>query len=490
MSTPRLCVTVTAPTTAELRLRRDSVRGADLVELRLDGVADVDVAGALADRRLPVIVTCRPEWEGGRFRGSEDERRQILADALRLGAEYVDIEHRAGFADLVRQDNGRRIVLSYHDFAGAPSDMVALLAAMRRSGAAVIKLAITPHHLSDTLPLLDLGRQFASGGALVLIAMGEFGIATRVLAGRFESEWTYAGSEQQVGQISASTLVHDYRFRTLNEGTALYGLVGMPVAHSVSPAMHNAAFAALDLNAVYLPLPAASVDDIVTFGTAMGVGGLSITIPYKVAMFDRVSAVSDVARRIGAINTIRIDNDRWIGENTDIAGFLAPLSARVPLNGLRAAVLGSGGAARAAAVGLSESGCRVRVHGRSPSSAHATAHVASAEIGPCPPERGSWDLLVNCTPVGMHPHVDDTPMAAEDLTGRYVYDLVYNPCETRLLREAARAGCQTIGGLDMLVAQAREQFFLWTGVRPPTDVLHAAARTRLREFNRDENDVV
>jgi shikimate dehydrogenase len=187
---------------------------------------------------------------------------------------------------------------------------------------------------------------------------------------------------------------------------------------------------------------------------------------------------------------VRVDRDRWLGTNTDVQGFLHPLLERVPLRGLRASILGSGGAARAVAVALASQGCRVRVHGRSPAHAEKVAALTSAEAAPFPPEPGSWDLLVNCTPVGMYPHVDETPMDASHLTGQCVYDLIYNPTDTQLLRDAARAGCQTIGGLEMLVAQAHEQSEWWTGVRPPAGVMQEAARRRLAEFMRDENYVV
>jgi shikimate dehydrogenase len=320
--------------------------------------------------------------------------------------------------------------------------------------------------------------------------MGDFGAATRVLAGRFGSRWTYAGAEQHIGQIAVAGLLRDYRFRTLSAATDVYGLVGLPVSHSVSPAMHNAAFAAAGIDGVYLPLPAVDAEDVVAFGRALAVKGLSVTIPHKVSLLDRVDEVSDMARRIAAINTIRVIDGRWHGGNTDIDGFLQPLLDRASLPGLRASILGSGGAARAAAVGLVASGCRVRVHGRNAAQAAQVAALASAHVGPYPPEPGSWDLLVNCTPLGMHPRVGESPMAAGDLTGRYVYDLVYNPSETRLLRDAGRAGCQTIGGLDMLVGQAREQFYWWTGMRPPAQVMREAATARLAEFERDENHVV
>jgi len=488
-TTARVCVTVTAETMADLRRRRDEVTGADLVELRLDTVSDPDVAGALAGRRLPVIVTCRPAWEGGRFIGSEEERKRILHDALARGAEYVDVEWKAGFTDLVSSNGGRRVVLSSHDFEGVPGDLTDRAQAMRATGAEVVKIAVKAVRLSDCLPLLDLGAQVARQGT-VLIAMGECGLATRVLARKFGSLWTYAGDQRQVGQITLAELTETYRFRALTETTDVYGLVGSPIAHSVSPAMHNAAFAAARLDAVYLPFPAADARDFLTFARALGIKGASVTIPFKVALFGLLDEVYAVARRVGAVNTIRPLHDRWIGDNTDAAAFLGPLRNRVNLNGARVAVLGAGGAARAVAVALGASNAQVTVYARDILKARDVAVMASAASDAMPPPAESWDLLINCTPVGMYPHTDDTPIDASLLTGRYVYDLVYNPTVTRLMREAAKAGCQTIGGLEMLVAQAHEQFEWWTGRKPPSGVMREAALKRLAEFIRHENHVV
>jgi shikimate dehydrogenase len=200
--------------------------------------------------------------------------------------------------------------------------------------------------------------------------------------------------------------------------------------------------------------------------------------------------VYSVARRIGAINTVRVENGRWIGGNTDASGFLEPLQEQVSLHGLRAAVVGAGGAARAVTVALASSGCSVRIHARNRQQAEETAMLTSVDVGPWPPEPGSWDLLINCTPVGMYPRVDETPIPADQLTGRYVYDLVYNPSATRLLRDAAARGCHTIGGLEMLVAQAREQFQWWVETKPQAGVMREAALKRLAEFARDENHLV
>ncbi len=488
--TPRLCVTVTAATTAELRRRRDAVRDADLVELRIDSVSDPDVAGALRDRRRPVIVTCRPAWEGGEFKGDEAARRLLLSQALELGAEYVDIEWKADFRPSIQATAGPRLVLSSHDFSGVPDDLSERVRAMRATGAEIIKVAVTATRLSDCLLLKALAAD-GPPARHVFIAMGEAGIATRVLPGRFGSAWSYAGALVGVGQLSEEDLIGTYRFRDVTDATDLYGVVGSPVSHSVSPAMHNAAFRAAKRDAVYLPMAAADADDFLTFAQAMGVRGASVTIPFKRALFERADETYAVARRIGALNTLRRIEGRWAGDNTDAAGFLQPLQERgVALSGLRASILGAGGSARAVAVGLAASGANVIVHARDRSRAEEVASAVSGEAGPWPPPPGSWDLLVNCTPVGMHPHVGESPMAADALTGAMVYDLVYNPAETRLLRDAARAGCRTIGGLDMLVAQAQEQFRWWTGERPEPGVMRMAATRRLAEFKAHEDYVV
>lgn len=479
---PQICVTITAPSMAELRKRRDAAVDADLVELRLDSVSDPDVAGALEGRRKPVLVTCRPQWEGGRFTGSEEERRRLLSDALALGAEWVDLEWRAQFTDLLTTSRGRRVVLSSHDFDGTPADLHERAAAMRATGAEVVKLAAKANRLSDCIPLMEIGAAFGADGKFVGIAMGARGLASRVLAHRFHSAWTYAGMLADIGQVTPLMLADEYRFRTLSTSTAVYGLAGSPVGHSVSPAMHNAAFAAARLDAVYLPFDAADADDFATFAQAIGLKGASITIPYKVSMYERVAEADAVARRIGAINTVRVEHGRWSGTNTDARGFLVPIEERgIALEGTRASILGAGGSARAVAIALAPSGAAVTVHARNHDKACEIAALASGKTGPWPPASGSFDLLVNCTPIGMYPHVDASPVPRDILAGGLVYDLIYNPQETRLLRDAAAAGCSTIGGLDMLVAQAQEQFHWWTGLRAPAGVMRSAAVRKLSE---------
>jgi 3-dehydroquinate dehydratase/shikimate dehydrogenase len=482
MRPAKLCVTVTADTMAELRTRRDQVEDADMVELRLDTVTDPSAAAALAGRRTPVIITCRPQNQGGHFTGSEEERRAILSEALQLGAEYVDLEWRGSCADLIERTGGRRIVLSHHDFTGVPANLEALSRDMLSSGAEVVKLAVAASRLADCVRLRAIGK--STRVPMALIAMGEAGLASRVLASWMGSCWTYAGDGVAPGQIPAARLRDEFRFRRIGARTQVYGVLGKPVSHSVSPAMHNAAFRAVHLDAVYLPLAAADFDDFTQFAAEAPLAGVSVTAPFKVNAFESADECDPVSRRIQSVNTLRREGGRWLGSNTDVTGFLAPLEAAMRLPGVRASILGAGGAARSVSVALASAGVKVSIAARRLDQAQAVAALTNATVVAWPPDPASWDLLVNATPVGTSPKSDRSPLPEDYLfhSGGIVYDLVYNPPETRLLADAGRAGCRTIGGLDMLVAQAQAQFEWWTGRRPADKVMRDAALVRLSEM--------
>jgi 3-dehydroquinate dehydratase/shikimate dehydrogenase len=453
---PLLVETVTGASIADLRAARDACVEADIVELRLDGVAGLDVPAALAGRSRPVIATCRPVWEGGRFDGSEDERRRILAEAIRLGAEYVDIEWRAGFADLVAGNRGKGVVLSSHEFERIPTDLHQRVRDMRRLGPEVVKVAIPARRLSDALPL----RALTGDGDAVAIAMGQSGIPSRVLAAHFGSRWTYAGNGAAPGQVPAARMVGELRFREISNSTAVYGVVGTMTAESKSPSIHNEWFAAAGLDAVMVPMQTPDFDDFLAFADALPVAGAAVTIPFKLDALRCACRVDDDARRVGAANTIRRCVDGWEATNTDVAGFLAPLT-EFDLRGARVAVLGAGGAARAIVVALTSIGARPTVCARRPEQARELQPLGAA-VGSWPPPPGSWDVLVNCTPIGGVSSPDASPLPEGPFGGRLVYDLIYRPAETRLLREARATGCATIGGWPMLRAQARRQFEWWT----------------------------
>lgn len=278
MSAALLCETVTGRTMGELIAARDAATSADMVELRLDGVRGCDVARALDGRGRPAIVTCRPIWEGGRFDGADEERRELLGEALSRGAEYVDIEWRAlsagggrGVLDGLVGSHGDRVVLSSHDFDRVPGDLGARAAAMRASGAAVIKVAVMTPRLCDTLPLLEIARGREDA---VVIGMGDAGVPTRLLATRFGSRWTYAGRAVAPGQIPAGRMLADFRFRDIGARTALYGLVGSAALASRMPAVLNSAFSVAGMDAVCVPLVGAGDADVQGFSHAIGFAGL------------------------------------------------------------------------------------------------------------------------------------------------------------------------------------------------------------------------
>jgi 3-dehydroquinate dehydratase / shikimate dehydrogenase len=470
-----LCETVTGGSTADLVEARDA-SAADMVELRLDGLrSGFEVAGVLNGRRRPVIVTCRPRWEGGLFDGSEEDRKAVLRQALELGAEFVDVEWRAGFDDVIRLDPSR-VVVSAHDFDGVPDDLSERVRAMRATGGGTIKVAVMVSRLSDTLPLLEIARE----GPAVVIGMGDAGMVSRLLATRFGSRWTYAGRAVAPGQIPLDRMVDEFGFRRVGPDTGVYGVVSRNALHSLSPVMHNAAFAAGGVPAVYVPLCASDFADFERFSTVLGLDGASVTIPFKRDALAAARSADPMAVSVGAANTLRRRNGAWEATNTDVEGFLAPLEAELPaLKGVRAAVLGAGGAARAVVLALGSRGARVEVHARRVEQASEVARDLAAASGPWPPSDGSWDLLVNCTPLGGPDRRDESPLPGGPFGGRFVYDLTYGPGESRLLREARVAGCRTLDGLPMLVAQAERQFEWWTGRPPVSGVMRAAAEQRV-----------
>lgn len=476
-SSPRLCVTVGGTTMDEVCRARDAATEGDLVEVRLDGVTDPDPAAALAGRTKPVLVTCRPSWEGGRFAGPETDRVAMLQRAWDLGADYVDIEFAAPACELMlRQTRGERVVLSSHDFGGTPRDLEDRFRAMRQTNAAIVKIAVRASTLADTMRVFALGKS-AGERPFIALAMGMPGLPSRVLAAKVGSCWTYAGAAWAPGQVPAGRMIDEFGFRRVTPTTRVYGVAGRPIAHSVSPAMHNAAFAAAGIDGVYVPFEAATADDLFACAEALDVRGLSVTAPFKIAAAERCRP-DDLARAIGAVNTLRRTTGGWEGTNTDVAGFLEPLERCMALSNTRASVIGAGGAARAVAIALGSRGARVTVHARRIEAAQAVADLTGAAATLELPRAGAWDLLVNATPVGTTPHVSETPYAGP-FDGRLVYDLVYNPPATRLLRDARAAGCQTLGGLDMLVAQAARQIAWWTACEADQDAMRRAAERRL-----------
>ena len=511
-SLTRICVSICESRATELAQSAAAAAAlADLIELRLDCLPGVE--STLALRQLdalqlsspcPLILTLRPIEQGG--------RREI--DALNRLAFWVenflyDDQYR-GFADiecdlllLIHQSEDERwkkldwerVICSHHDFAGTPSDLDKIYERMATTPARVLKLAVSARDITDCIAvfhLLDRARR--EGREMVAIAMNDAGIATRILGPSRGAFMTYGSLDQSSavapGQLSAAALTDLYRIRELNRQTQIMGLVGSPVAHSLSPQIHNAAFAAQKLNAVYIPFEVREAKDFIrrmvdprTREIDWRLRGLSVTAPHKSAFLELLDELAHPAREIGAVNTIVVGEDRLIGYNTDAEAFLAPLRRRaIARRGARCALLGAGGAAHSVLWALEREGADVTVFARDMSKANRLAEKFGARAAGVSDARfNDFELVINATPLGTRNHLErETPAVSSQLQGaRLVYDLVYNPSETRLMREAAEAGVESIGGLEMLLAQAAEQFRLWTGQDAPLEVMQQAAERAL-----------
>ena len=435
-----VCETIQERTMADLRAARDRVTAADLVELRLDGVADLDVAGALADRRQPVIVTCRAAWEGGRFDGSEDDRLRVLQQAIDAGAEYVDVEWRAEHQRLDRGTGATQIVLSHHDFTGVPADLPDRVRAMRAVGAEVVKVSVMANALGDCLRLRD--AMAGPAGRQVAIAMGAAGAVTRVWPAGFGSAWTYGGNAAP-GQLTVARSEPRCSVRARPPAmTAVYAVTGHPLGHSASPAMHNAAFQALGLDAVYVSLPTPDIEEFDRVARALGVAGASVTAPLKEWAYRLAHEADALSKVTQASNTLRRSPDGWTARtSTPTDSSRRSSVARCRSSTARGGARRRRRRAARRSMRLVCEGARVEVSARNRTRPKLVAATLGASRAAWPPAPG-WDLLVNATPVGTWPAIDEAPIPQAHVQGGCVYDLVYNPRTTRLLSGPAEAGAR------------------------------------------------
>jgi 3-dehydroquinate dehydratase / shikimate dehydrogenase len=485
--TARVCVCIREATTAAAVEAMDrAAQWADLVEVRADYIRDLDLPRLFARKPCPVLFTLRSAQEGGEYRGAERSRLEAIVEAGRAGADLVDIEFSAFWKAIFGSLPRHTIVLSYHNFEAMPDDLESMVDRMAETGAGVLKIAVRARNLMDSariLRLLDSATEKRLN--LCALAMGTPGVPTRVLGPRHGSWTTFAslpgGDATADGQLPADELIDLYRVRNLSRATSVYGVAGNPVGHSRSPLLHNKAFAARNLDAVYLPLEAADVDDLLEFADYADLRGLSVTIPFKEHVRQRVRSISVEAEKTGAVNTLVRSAQGWHGENTDVDGFLWPLLRRTQPSKLKSVVLGAGGAARAVVFGLRTQGSPVCVVARNADKARELAKAFGAEWAHWEQlERLDWDLLVNATPVGMIPKTDESPMRPDWLRGEWVYDLVYNPVETKLLRDAAKQRCRTIPGTEMFLGQAAKQQRLWVGSPMPLQEMSQALEAAMQ----------
>lgn len=501
----RVCVIIarTRHKMVQIELEEAVNRGARFLELRLDFFAKaVDFNRLMPHKHCPWVATIRRHTDGGRWKGTEDERKMILRQAHVAGFDWVDLE--TDVADEIKRFRDVKRIVSYHNFAETPDELEGIYEQMTRQDADVLKIVTMAQHPRDCLRVLSILK--GAKKPTVGHCMGEIGLPSRILGLKYGAPFVYAAFNKERGVSpglpSFEEVQRYFHVRDLNAQTQVYGVLGDPVAHSFSPALHNLMFRQTGINAVYLPfrVPRGELVESLQAFDGVPVSGYSVTIPHKEAAAALAVTADDRVRETGAANTLVKRHDGFHAFNTDYEAALEGLRRNMPVeNGRRkeiressAMVLGTGGAGRAVAHALHRAGASpIWIVGRSADKTEklaAEVHGKSVEWA----ARHNLDpgIAVNCTPIGMHPNLDESPLHAGFLKpGMVVFDTVYNPEQTLLIKEAKARGCQTVTGVEMFVRQAAMQFELFTGREADLEEMREILRRALSPVTyRDEEE--
>src|SRR5216683_5163932 len=488
----RICAVVAASTAAEMaKMVRSALTQTRTVELRLDWLrSDAERAqflgwlGRVQPRSATFLATCRRREGGGKFAGSVDRELYWLIQAREAGCQWCDLEvetlHKLPGHSVREYPVPPHVLLSVHDFERTP-DLPLSMNSPPHGGADAVKIAAEARTIHDSLRLLRLAR---SSKNFVAVSMGEAGLPARILALREGSALAYApvAAATAPGQVSLHELKHLYRAHALTRRTRVYGVIGDPIGHSLSPLLHNTGFAARRVDAVYLPFLVRQLGDFLAAVPEFGVRGFSVTIPHKQTILKHLKECEPLAADIGAVNTVVVRSDGSLhGCNTDYVGVLRALEKKLRIKGSRALIFGAGGSARAAAFALSRAGATVGICARREKAAKELARAVAGEAVP----RRAWraeffDAILNSTPVGMHPHDGISPLAPGELHCRIVMDLIYRPQRTQLLKLAAQKGIATVSGVEMFLAKGIAQWEIWTGKRAPESPMRSSVLAALR----------
>lgn len=491
----KICVAIIGSTAAEMIEKANAVvKETPFLEFRLDYLekpltALPKLKQFFADNSAATgIATCRRAANGGKFKGPLAAEMEVLIKASAAGFHIVDLELES--AEVMKKgefqklrETGVGLIISHHDF-NATKDLDKVYERIAPFQPDFIKIVPTAKNLSDNVTLMRFMERTNDNANIIGICMGEAGIISRVLGLRAGSAFTFAaasqGEETGPGQIAARTLIETYRVDQVDAATKVYGVAGNPVRSSLSPIMMNTAFRRETVNAVYLALQTTKVSDLMKLVQEIPIQGLSVTMPHKQEIMAHLANTDPLSAKIGACNTVlRAQDGKLYGFNTDVAGIVGPLEKRMSLRGAKVLVLGAGGAARAAVFGLRDKNAEVFILNRTPETAQKLARQAGAKaIKKDAVAKSAFDVVINATPVGMAGQKSAQLLDAKDLNTRLVFDLVYNPLETPLIRLARQQGIPFITGVEMFVQQGARQFEIWTGKPAPEEemlrvVIHA-----------------
>lgn len=486
-----ICVPVVGPSMREaLEDIKSAEAVADIIEFRIDLIADPQVSKLIEATGKPCIVTNRTKLEGGQFKGTEEQRVNLLREAIQAGADYIDIESSTP-PDLLRsilESSGKtKTILSYHNFTNTPDNMEGIYQIMADSPADILKIVTYATDITDNLRLFDLlERAKKDGRPLIAFCMGEKGEVSRILSPMYGGFLTFGslekGKESAPGQIYAATLKNIYRVNDLKSDAKIYGVIGDPVSKSMGYLIHNKAFQEIGLPDIYVPFWVKSLGKFFQ-GFQSRFEGLSVTMPHKEEIIPYLDHVDNTAQRIGAVNTVVREDNRWVGYNTDCSGAMRALGSKVDVSDKEVLIIGSGGTAKAIGHGIVKKGGNLTVtYNRNKARGEELAKELNCNVlSSREAQEKEYEILINCSPVGMTPNVNESPFPSRRLqAGMTIFDSVYNPMETKLIREAKSAGCKTISGLELFINQAVDQFELWTGRTAPTSAMRQVVLEKLK----------
>lgn len=497
MNNGKICVSVCAETADELAQQIKRAEDlADFIEIRFDCLEKGEFEKLDYPYNENYIFTFRPKEQGGKRELSLRERE----DFWNSGDDFCGGDFEEDVVENHLYWLYQPVICSYHDFKGVPENLIEIYERIKNVNANidVIKIAVQANDIIDTIPIWKLlERAKFENQQIIPIAMGEAGKWTRILGLAHGAFMTYAsldaGQETAPGQVSAKDLIEVYRAKELDENTEIYGIIGGNTNYSMSPYIHNAAFKFHNLNAVFIPLQVRNLDEFVRRMVKpemreieLNFKGFAVTIPHKQNIIKYLDYLDESAKAIGAVNTIKIIDGKLHGYNTDARGFIEPLlNSYGDLKGAKVAILGAGGAARACIYALKNVGADVTIFARNLVKAQNLAdefQVRLKELSTQHSAHRTFDIIVNSTPLGTKGELEnETPATTEQIKNvQLVYDLVYNPMQTRFLREAKSANVPTIGGLAMLIAQAIEQQKIWTGKDVPVKEISRAALQKIQ----------
>ena len=489
MRLPKVCLALSGDTVDDMLASAESMaRDNPFLEFRLDYLKQPLAALPKIHRFLEThqyvtaIGTCRRADNDGKFKGSLASQLEVLTKANAAGCQIVDLELQSALKSkpdaIARLRSRARLILSFHDFR-ATRNLDETLGKMLKIPADFYKVVSTATTLSDNVTMMKFLQTQSDKHALIGLCMGEQGIISRVLSVRAGSVFTFGAVSADLktapGQISAHDLRSIYRIDQVDAATRVYGVAGDPIEHSLSPVIMNTALRRENVNAVYLPLHAKTLKDLIHCVREIPLHGLSITMPYKQAILAHLDNTDAHTTKIGACNTVvRGQDGKLYGFNTDAAGVVRPLEQRLSIEHAKVLVLGAGGAARAAVFGLKERGAEIWILNRTSVKGQKLARQAKARtIKRADLRKIAFDVIINATPVGMG-NTRDCPLKDEEIQSRVVFDMVYDPVETHLLQVARAKGIAVIPGVEMFVQQAARQFEIWTGKPAPAgDMLRA-----------------